>query len=94
MEVSEDIMRNRHAWFWRRVTLQFTLVVLSLILASTLVASGARTGDWPTTAVQIAIVVALCWLNTMYFAAVDSADKLAKVVNEVTEAVDAARSHG
>lgn len=91
MEVSKDIMHNRQAWFWRRTTLQASLFFLAITLILTLAASGMRTGDWPTAMVQIAIVGAICWLNTMYFAAVDNADKLKSVLSEVTEAVVEAR---
>jgi ABC-type sugar transport system substrate-binding protein len=91
MTPAEDIMKSRQAWFWRRTTLQVTLLALALVLAASMFITASRAGDWPTTVVQVAIVSAMAWLVTMYFAMVDNAAKVGELVKQIGDAVDKAR---
>jgi LPS O-antigen subunit length determinant protein (WzzB/FepE family) len=93
-ELTDEVKVARQTWFWRRTTLQVTLFFLAVALVLTLLLSGMRSGDWPTAAIQVAIVAAIAWLNTMYFAMVDNADKVANVIREAVDAIDASRSSG
>lgn len=91
MVANEEVMKNRQAWFWRRTTLQITLLALALVLAASMFITASRAGDWPTTVVQVTIVAAMAWLVTMYFAMVDNAAKVGDLVKQIGEAVDKAR---
>ena len=86
MPVSEDVMASRQTWFCRRTTLQLVLVALSVTLMYDLSLAAARPGDWPTAAVALALVGAIAWLVTMYFAMVDNASKVATLLEDVIKA--------
>lgn len=91
MELSEEVLRGRQTWFWRRTTLQAVLVALIGILFVQINKTAALDGDWPTTWVTIVLIGAIAWLVTMYFAMVDSAAKVVSVVEQVGESVGEAR---
>lgn len=91
MELSEEVLRGRQTWFWRRTTLQVVLGVLCAILAVQVAKTATLNGDWPTTVVTLALIAAVAWLVTMYFAMVDNANKVVAVVNQIGESVGEAR---
>lgn len=91
MEVSEDVMRGRQAWFWRRVTLQAILTAFTLMLGWEVWITASRVLGWTDVAIIITLVSAIVFLVSMYFAMVDNADKLSNVVNSIGDAVGDAR---
>lgn len=93
-EVPEDIRRGRQQWTMRRLTLQSALFVLSVALFKAVLMTTAKVGDWPNTVTIVALISAIAWLVTMYFAMVDNAEKVSKVVGDVGEAIGNARGHG
>lgn len=92
MEVSEDIMKSRQSWFWRRVTLQATLAALVVFLGFEVYITAGRVLAWTDVAIIITLVSAITFLLSMYFAMVDNATKLSGVVSAIGDAVGDARS--
>lgn len=90
--VDTEIMKSRQAWFWRRTTLQLTLVALVAMLFFSIAKTAALENDWPTVVVQCSLIAAVAWLVTMYFAMVDNADKLASAARAIGDGVGAART--
>ena len=89
--VSPEVMEARQAWFWRRTTLQVVLAAMVFMLLFMVDGSIGRVMEWPYAVVELGFVGAICWLITMYFASVDSADKVAHVIAEAIEAVNEAQ---
>jgi len=87
----EDIILSRRSWFWRRITLQVVLGWLGVILSVMVGITAMRTGDWPTAAVQIALIAGMAWLVTMYFAQVNNADRIKGLVESATEGLARAK---
>ena len=83
-KVPTEVMTSRQTWFWRRTTLQLTLVFFGLSLMFSMLHTAFATNDWPTAVVQIAHLVAMAWLVTMYFAMVDSAAEVKAILNEAS----------
>lgn len=90
-EVADDIMNSRQAWFWRRVTLQSVLLVLCSMLAYSVIVTANLKNDWPTVAIQLGLIGAIVFLVTIYFAAVNDANKISNFVGAVGHAVGDAR---
>lgn len=86
-EIAEDIMNSRQAWFWRRVTLQAVLTVLCAMLAYSVLVTASLRNDWTTVTVQLGLIGAVVFLVTIYFAAVNDANKIANFVGAVGHAV-------
>lgn len=86
-EISADIMNSRQAWFWRRITLQAVLVVLCSMLAFSVIVTADLQNDWTTMTVQLGLIGAIVFLVTIYFAAVNDANKIANFVGAVGHAV-------
>lgn len=91
-DVNFDVMRSRQAWFWRRTTLQAALAALTLILGYSVVVTAGLELSWKDVAVQCALTAGIVWLVTMYFAMVDSADKLSAAARAIGDGVGAART--
>lgn len=91
MKTPEDILVSRKSWFWRRTTLQVILAWFGIILSVTVGITAMRTGDWPTAAVQIALIAGMAWLVTMYFAQVNNADRIKGLVESATEGLARAK---
>lgn len=90
--IDEDILKSRQAWFWRRTTLQAALASLIVFLGYEVFTTAALDLAWTDVAVIGILVAAIAWLVTMYFAMVDSAEKVTTVVTAVGDAVDKARA--
>lgn len=90
-QLSEEVKKERKAWFWRRITLQFTLTSFQLMLAYSVWVTSTLKNDWTTLSLQLGLIAASVWLVTIYFAAVNDAAKIAHVVKAVGEAVGDAR---
>lgn len=90
--LDDDTLKARQAWFWRRTTLQITLAALTLILGYSVVVTAGLELSWKDVAVQCALTAGIVWLVTMYFAMVDSADKLSAAARAIGDGVGAART--
>lgn len=90
--LDDDTLKSRQAWFWRRTTLQATLASLVLALFYSVVTTAGLVNDWPTVVLQCALIAAVAWLVTMYFAMVDNAEKLASAARAIGDGVGAART--
>lgn len=87
----DDIVKSRQSWFWRRTTLQLTLIAFWILLGVSVVLGGAQTGNWPTAVVQLGLMGGMTWLVTLYFAMVDSADKVTRLITETGKAIAEAK---
>lgn len=93
-EVSEEIMRDRQTWFWRRVTLQVVIFILSSVLAAQVYLSSGKTDNWPAAIVSCTIIAAIAWLVTMYFAMANNVAKVTGLISTVGDSVGHARQGG
>ncbi len=91
VEIPADVMQGRHAWFWRRITLQAVLTSLNAMLAYSVYITSALKNDWTTFWLQLSLISAIVWLITIYFAAVNDAAKITKVIGSIGAAVGDAR---
>lgn len=82
-----DVLAARQKWFWRRTTLQVTLAVFAALLFSNFITHAGTELNWPAAFVQVSMVAAMAWLITMYFAMVDSADKIGALADKATALV-------
>lgn len=94
MEVSPEIMKARQGWFWRRLTLQLTLLALVGCLVFEVCVTASRVLGWTDVAVILILAGAIVFLVSMYFAMVDNAEKLKTVVGSVGDAIGDARGVG
>lgn len=90
-KLSPEVLQSRQMWFWRRITLQSVVTFLCTVLGYTVIVTADLQNDWPTVATQIGLLTAIVWLVTIYFAAVNDADKIASVVTSIGAAVGDAR---
>lgn len=91
--VHDDVKKDRQMWFWRRITLQGTLIALILMLGHSSFVTAKLQNDWPTVVNQLGLIGAIVFLVSIYFAMVNDADKISRFVGSVGNAIGDAR-HG
>lgn len=93
MPVHEDVLKERQSWFWRRITLQTTLFSLLAMLGYITIKTALLKQDWTGVSIVCALLVAIVWLVTIYFAAVNDAAKISSVVGSLGKAIGDAREN-
>ena len=88
----DEIIKSRQQWFWRRITLQFSLFVLLAILSFKAGYSAVLDQNWPDVTIIGLLLAAIVWLITIYFAAVNDAAKISNLVTTLGGAIGEARN--
>lgn len=87
----DEVIKSRQQWFWRRITLQFSLLVLLAILSFKAGYSAVLDQNWPDVTIIGLLLAAIVWLITIYFAAVNDAAKIGSLVSTLGGAIGEAR---
>jgi hypothetical protein len=91
-DIDPNIIKDRQQWFWRRITLQTTLLVLLGILTYKAGVQSMLKENWVDVTIIGFLLSAIIWLNTIYFAMVNDAAKISSVINTLGGAIGEARN--
>ena len=91
MSLPPDIKRERQIWFWRRVTLQTSVLAFQAMLAYSVIITASLKNDWSTLSLQLGLIAAIVFLTTIYFASVNDSAKIDRFVGSLGKAIGDAR---